>query len=215
MTTISHAMPEITEEALGELSRDHLGPEDYQVLDEVIAHLETTPEESWWAGPTYRSPDGTQHCALSHIEVRHGMQAMDLFEEVWSSSTVIGLINDGKNPRYPQATAKARSLAFLQALRAGDEQDTHTSMEANWRGSTLAWAYQDGVDEQQGLAAARESGLSGAAADSAIITALRHWSRGEWLPALRAVTEAGISHRTAFRILAGSINQATTQEATS
>lgn len=112
---------------------ESLDPEGMPTLDEIIAHVESTPEESWWAGPTFRSPDQSQHCVLSHIAERFGGDAMDLFEGRWSTSYVIGAANDGRHPGYPQPTAKQRCVAFLHALRDGTEKDTLTSMDEQFR----------------------------------------------------------------------------------
>jgi hypothetical protein len=101
-------------------------------LAEVIAHLETTDPDTWWPGPTYRSPDGTQHCALSHIETRWGMDVMDWFEDRWSTSYVIGAVNDGTHPGYPQAHPKDRCLAYVRALADGSELSTPDSMELQY-----------------------------------------------------------------------------------
>jgi len=106
-TTIGHELPE---------------------LPVIIDYLRQTHPDTWWAGPTYRSPDGTQHCALSHIADRWGMDAMGMFEETWSTSYVIGAINDRPTPGYEQDHPKDRVLAYIEALRDGREDDVQTSM---------------------------------------------------------------------------------------
>lgn len=109
----------------------YLDPEKLRFLDEVVALLSATDLDSWWAGPTYRSPCGTKHCCLAHIEAAWGIEAMERFESDWSSSYVIGAaVNDRASERYPQAHPKDRVLAYLQALRSGAEEDINTSM---WR----------------------------------------------------------------------------------
>lgn len=97
-------------------------------LAEVIAFLAGTDPDSWWAGPTYRSPDGTQHCVISHVFEQWGAPAAEEFESRYSTSYAIGSANDGTNPRYPQHHAKDRVLAFLANLAAGFELTTHESM---------------------------------------------------------------------------------------
>lgn len=99
-------------------------------LGDIAAYLSSTDEASWWAGPTFRSPDGTQHCALAHIEARWGVATMEWFEERWSTSYVIGAVNDGTHPGYPQATPKARCLWFLADLAAGRQRATTDPLEA-------------------------------------------------------------------------------------
>jgi hypothetical protein len=102
-----------------------------QAVD-VIAYLESTDPGSWWPGPTYRSPDETHHCVLSHIFERYGSAAMGEFEERWSTSYVIGNVNDGGHPGYLQPDPKDRCLAFLYALATGAEETTVEMMEAQW-----------------------------------------------------------------------------------
>lgn len=102
-------------------------------LDRAIALLEGTDPDTWWAGPTYRSPCGRYHCALAHLEVAWGMSEMEAFESEWSNSYVLGLINDGRNPKYPQPTPKERSLAYLYALRRGEEDSILEGMDRDFR----------------------------------------------------------------------------------
>lgn len=102
---------------------------------EIVEHLTATDPDTWWAGPTFRGTDAdgaTCHCVLSHVFERWGSRAMGEFEERFSTSFVIGRVNDGEDPRYPHATAKERCLAFLADLAAGDELTTYESMEAEF-----------------------------------------------------------------------------------
>jgi hypothetical protein len=102
-------------------------------LDTVIAYMESTDEDAWNLN-TVRSKDGTKNCFFGHLfnmspdEARaNALWAM--FEDVYSTTYRIYPINDGENPRYPQATPKQRILAYLRALQAGDEKTTEQSME--------------------------------------------------------------------------------------
>lgn len=100
------------------------------LLDRVEAMLRETDRDSWWEGPTFRSPCGTKHCVLSHIAEQFGMDVMDEFESTWSTSYVIGAaVNDRPSDRYPQKHPKDRVLAFLANLRSGVEVDTQSSMD--------------------------------------------------------------------------------------
>lgn len=110
-----------------------LQPERLAFLDNVIELLAATDPESWWPGPTYRSPDGTRHCCLSHIFEAFGSDGMDRFESQWSTVHVIGRVNDGKHDDYPQHHPKDRVLAFLANLRSGVEEDTEWGMEMEAR----------------------------------------------------------------------------------
>lgn len=99
------------------------------LLDRVESMIKATSPESWWEGPTFRSPCGTKHCVLSHIAEQFGMDVMDEFESTWSTSYVIGAaVNDRPSDRYPQSHPKDRVLAFLANLRSGAELDTQSSM---------------------------------------------------------------------------------------
>jgi hypothetical protein len=99
-------------------------------LPDIVAFLESTSRESWWAGPTFRSPCGTRHCVLAHIERRWGAAGMDEFEATYSTSYVIGAaVNDCASDRYPQEHPKGRCVAFLRAMLAGEELTTVESME--------------------------------------------------------------------------------------
>lgn len=105
-------------------------PESLRLLDQVEAVLVATDRDSWWEGPTFRSPCQTKHCALSHVADQLGMEVMEMFESAWSTSYVIGaMVNDKPSSRYPQQHPKDRVLAFLVNLRSGVELDTQTSME--------------------------------------------------------------------------------------
>jgi hypothetical protein len=104
-------------------------PEALELLDEVIEMIRGTYDDTWWEGPTFRSPCGTKHCVLSHIAEHMGMDAMERFEDTWSTSYRIGAdVNDQQSERYPQLHPKERVLAFLDNLRTGVEDDVQTSM---------------------------------------------------------------------------------------
>lgn len=101
-----------------------------QLLDKVEAMIAATDPDSWWEGPTFRSPCGTKHCVLSHIADQLGMEAMEAFEDLWSTSYVIGAaVNDKPSDRYPQSHPKDRVLSFLANLRSGVELRTWEGME--------------------------------------------------------------------------------------
>jgi hypothetical protein len=109
-------------------------------LPEIIAFLESTPEDSWWAGPTFRSdPDAdgvVRHCGLSHVFEKWGDRGFDEFEALYSTSYCIGAqVNDKPTKAYPQDTPKARVVAYLKAMLAGDEMTTEQSMEADYAAS--------------------------------------------------------------------------------
>lgn len=105
-------------------------------LADIITELDQTELSSWWPGPTYRSPDGQQHCVLAHVESVWGPAAMDEFEEHYSTIFRIGQINDGPTAEYPQDHPKDRVLAFLHAMDQGAEMTTTESMDQQYVATT-------------------------------------------------------------------------------
>ncbi|OZE35670.1 MULTISPECIES: hypothetical protein [unclassified Rhodococcus (in: high G+C Gram-positive bacteria)] len=104
--------------------------EAMKLLADVTELVRATDPDSWWEGPTFRSPCQTKHCVLSHVADVLGMDAMDQFESTWSSSYVIGAgVNDKPTEKYPQSHPKDRVLAFLENLRTGAEEDVVTGMD--------------------------------------------------------------------------------------
>lgn len=103
-------------------------PDSLAFLDTVIALIDATDRDAWWEGPTFRSPCQTKHCVLSHVADQLGMDAMDRFQNEWSTSYVIGAaINDKPSVRYPQPHPKDRVAAYLRNLRNGTEMDVQVS----------------------------------------------------------------------------------------
>lgn len=122
-------------------STDPVLVEDSSVLPplaQIVEHLAATDPESWWTGPTFRSPCGTRHCVLAHIEAEWGTAGFDEFESRYATSYVIGAtVNDAPSDRYPQAHPKDRVIAFLHAMGRGEEPTTPESMEAEYQSFLL------------------------------------------------------------------------------
>lgn len=102
-------------------------------LDTVIAYMEATEEDAWNLD-TVRSKDGAKNCFFGHLfnmspDEDRANALWGLFEDLYATTYRIYPVNDGENPRYPQATPKQRILAYLRALAAGEEQTTEQSME--------------------------------------------------------------------------------------
>lgn len=113
----------------------HLPP-----LRDIIEMLRATDVDSWWEGPTFRSPDGTKHCVLSHVFEAYGSDGFMDFEERYATSFYIGAeINDKPSQRYPQAHPKDRVIAYLEAMERGDEMTTHESMDAEMIASSIVY----------------------------------------------------------------------------
>lgn len=116
-------------------------------IQQIIDYLAATSYDDWQLD-VVRSADGSKNCFFGHLfqwaenaASEHGASTEDArlwanlvweaFEERWATTYVIYPINDGSNPRYPQATAKERVIAYLTALRDGEEMTTLEAMEAD------------------------------------------------------------------------------------
>lgn len=81
--------------------------------DDFIKFYEGIPEEDWC---TEVYEDGFRCCAFGHLGERNDQwsnNGMRLFNLITTSISV----NDGKNPRFPQPTPKARILAALREVK--------------------------------------------------------------------------------------------------
>lgn len=108
-------------------------------LRNIIGYMEQTPEDSWCT-EVVRSGDGGKNCFFGHLHAMYEPQgaltaarAWNKFEEEFSTTYYVYEINDGRNPSYPQATAKERILAFLENLDNGAELKTPDAMEAEYQ----------------------------------------------------------------------------------
>lgn len=118
-----------------------LSPRDWAAaqlenLDTVIAYMEATDEDAWNLD-TVRSKDGTKNCFFGHLfnmsaDEDRANALWGLFEDLYATTYMVYPVNDGENPRYPQATPKQRILAYLRALAAGEELTTQQSMQAQY-----------------------------------------------------------------------------------
>ncbi|XKH58315.1 hypothetical protein LG293_16960 (plasmid) [Citricoccus nitrophenolicus] len=193
---------------LGFIDRSHLGEPEFALLNDAIHYLDSTEESTWWAGPTYRSPCGTQHCALSHVAKHWDMETMEIFESIWATSYTLGAANDGTHRDYPQPTAKTRSLAFLADLQSGLRCDVNTSMERDSRASILYDATRVTLDVHKALSRATQLGHPTAVTAPLLEAAIGHWSAAEPARALAATRSAGISDDHAFQILYSALREA-------
>ena len=108
-----------------------------------IITLKNTKDTDWCID-VVRNKEG-QNCLFGHIHKMGskgvyidgkflsgdsgGGRLWDWFECAISSTYQIYLINDGKNPKYQQKTAKERCIAFIENVYSGKEQNTMESME--------------------------------------------------------------------------------------
>ena len=120
-------------------------------LGSLRAYLAATSAEDWQL-EVCRSSDGSRNCLLGHVfewgiaqrealgalgartqdltDDELGNAAVQVFEELWATSYVYFGINDGRDSRYQQATARERVLAFVDDLAAGRMLTTLESMDA-------------------------------------------------------------------------------------
>jgi hypothetical protein len=126
---------------MSELTFEEVGAK-VEDLPAFIAYLESTSPDEWLLD-TVRNVGNTKNCLFGHlINYIYGKDytgtispAWDLFEELWSTDFVIYPINDGKDPNYPQATARERIIRYLSDLWLGIRTPT-------WRGMQL---YGEGI----------------------------------------------------------------------
>lgn len=103
-------------------------------LRPFIEYLQNTREDEW-AVDVVRTKEGA-NCMFGHLVnwfYGKGYEgsislAWDFFEEIWMTTYVIYLVNDGENPRYQQSTPKQRVIAYLSNLWLGLEPDTSAVM---------------------------------------------------------------------------------------
>ena len=105
-------------------------------LQSFIDYCEETRADEWCVD-VVRTKGNKQNCLYGHlVNWYHGKgyegdvtAIWDAFEEM-ASSYYVYPINDGKNPRYPQPTAKERCIKLLENYRDGKELWTWEAMKA-------------------------------------------------------------------------------------
>ena len=93
-------------------------------LDQLIDYLEKTTDAEWLVD---RVRSGSRNCVMGHVfdfggGDNGGGAAWDFFEGAYATTWMIYKVNDGTDPRYPQATPKRRVIAYLEDLRDGKEK---------------------------------------------------------------------------------------------
>jgi len=105
-------------------------------INSLIQYLEATKPEQWLMDRV-RSQDGKKNCVMGHVfdwgggdekaensNATKGGLAWEWFEECWATTYMIYPVNDGRDRRYQQATAKERCIAYLKDLRDGKAKNT-------------------------------------------------------------------------------------------
>ncbi|MFE6967172.1 hypothetical protein ACFVAJ_18810 [Agromyces sp. NPDC057679] len=111
-------------------------------IDDVIDYMEATDAESWCVD-VVRTEDGAGNCFFGHLfgmgrDQQESNLLWEWFEECWSTTYAVYPVNDGKNPEYQQPNPRDRVVAYLRALRDGDELTTPESMERDYLASIAA-----------------------------------------------------------------------------
>lgn len=111
-----------------------------EFLDPIIAHMERTTEESWCEGVVRRSDTG-QNCFFGHLhsmapDDKAATRLWDQFEASVATEFMVYPVNDGIDPRYPQATPRQRVLAYLADIRDGRAKSTSQCMEEDFLAQT-------------------------------------------------------------------------------
>lgn len=105
-------------------------------LDDFISYCEATTESEWQID-TVRNKGNTSNCLFGHlINWYYGkgykgniITAWDFFEDAWATTFFVYLVNDGRNPNYPQPTPRQRCIQLLKNLNDGSELTTNQAME--------------------------------------------------------------------------------------
>lgn len=103
--------------------------QDRDELSKILEYAKGTKEQDWCTD-VVRNKDGA-NCLFGHISEMEGTEyaegeMWEWFEDTWGTTYYVYPINDGQNPKYPQATPKQRIVAYLEALLSGEEQDMET-----------------------------------------------------------------------------------------
>lgn len=99
-------------------------------LDNIIAYLENTTEESWCTD-VVKTNDG-KNCLLGHLFDFGGNRVMDIFEECVATTYMFYSVNDGTHPKYKQESPKQRILAYIKDIKSGVQPSTQKLMEEEW-----------------------------------------------------------------------------------
>lgn len=103
-------------------------------FQKFIPYLESTQPEQWCVD-VVRSKDLSSNCLFGHLANFLGddnkvlNQGWDWFECVIATTFMVYPVNDGKNPKYQQPTARERCIAYMKDLQSGAEQTTEAIME--------------------------------------------------------------------------------------
>ena len=92
-----------------------------KTLDEIIAYLETTVEESWCLDVVKK---GDKNCLFGHLFELGGSDLYHMFEEFYATTYMVFPVNDGTHEDYRQETPKQRCIAYLKDLRDGKQKTT-------------------------------------------------------------------------------------------
>lgn len=104
-------------------------------MQSFIDYLEQTEPNQWYLHKV-RNKSNTKNCLYGHlVNWYYGKDYEGNVSPVWDAFEEVGTtfyvypINDGKNPKYPQATAKDRCIAYLKNIQSGEELWTWKAME--------------------------------------------------------------------------------------
>lgn len=110
-------------------------------MGELVKYLENTKASEWYLHKV-RNKGNTKNCLYGHVvNWYYGKDypgendvtpIWDAFEEVGTTFYVYP-INDGRNPKYPQKTARERCIAYLTNIQSGDELWSWAAMERDMK----------------------------------------------------------------------------------
>lgn len=108
----------------------------------LLNYLQNTREDEWLLDKV-ANKDLSKCCFFGHLFKYAAGKEMDekkannfwnYFEEIYATTYMVYPVNDGKNPNYPQETAKQRCIAYLEDLISGKAKKTidYLSEENDW-----------------------------------------------------------------------------------
>jgi hypothetical protein len=109
---------------------------DKAKLGQVLAYLEATNDDQWLMGRC-RSADQKKNCLLGHVfamgkDDKEGNEWVNWFDYI-ATEYMYFSINDGENPKYPQATPKQRCIAYLTDIMEGWSKSTMEMLDDDER----------------------------------------------------------------------------------